>query len=145
MEQQALHGRCLCGAVEYEATGAVASLVCHCKDCQRQSGSAFSVITLFPTATVQYRGELATFSGRGDSGLKVDRLFCPKCGSPIVTRAEAMPGVDAIKSGTLDETSSLRPVAQIYCDREHDWVELPVAERFPLLPPLEMLGGGGPN
>src|ERR1700733_596462 len=110
MGGQALHGHCLCGSVEYTALGPIASLVCHCKDCQRQSGSAFSIVILFPAQNVQYSGELSTYSTHGDSGLKVHRLFCPKCGSAVVSRCEVMPGVDVIKGGTLDDTSSVRPV-----------------------------------
>lgn len=139
MTNQALHGQCLCGNVAYTAQEPIASLVCHCKDCQRQSGSAFSIVMLIPAENVEYRGELSTYSHQGDSGLKVERLFCPKCGSPIVSRCEIMPGVDVIKCGTLDDTSVVHPIAQIYCDREQPWVDLPIAGRFPLSVPPEML------
>ncbi len=139
MAGKALHGQCLCGRVEYTAREPIASLVCHCKDCQRQSGSAFSVVILFAAQNVEYCGELSTYSNKGDTGLKVERLFCPKCGSAVVSRCEVMPGVDVIKSGTLDDTSAVQPVAQLYCDREQSWVELPVASRFPLSVSPEML------
>jgi hypothetical protein len=71
--------------------------------------------------------------------LKVDRLFCPNCGSAVVTRAEAMPGVDVIKCGTLDDTSAVQPVAQIYSDRAQPWTENPIAKRFPLAASPEQL------
>ena len=142
MSDQILSGQCLCGSVKYTASEPMGSLVCHCKDCQRQSGSAFSVIILFPAENVKYSGELATYTAQGDSGLKVERMFCPKCGSAVVSRCEKVPGVDIIKSGTLNDTSTVQPFAQIYCEREHSWIELPIAERFPLDLPVEMLPAG---
>jgi hypothetical protein len=42
-------GGCLCGALRYEISGEpLAVAVCHCPDCQVQSGSAFSMSMLVP-------------------------------------------------------------------------------------------------
>jgi hypothetical protein len=42
-----LTGRCMCGAVRFEITRPLlGALYCHCRRCQRRSGSAFSVTAL---------------------------------------------------------------------------------------------------
>ena len=55
-----LDGRCLCGAVEYSCDAEPAfTAVCHCRDCQRQSGTAFSVIVGVPESDFRLSGELS--------------------------------------------------------------------------------------
>ena len=61
---------------------------------------------------------------KGDSGKAVGRCFCPDCGSPILSDVEAMPGIAIIKAGTLDDTNSLKPGMQIFCDSAQPWVQL---------------------
>ena len=53
------------------------------------------------------QGTLKTFNDRGDSGKTVYQRFCPECGSPILSEADALPGVAIIKAGTLDDASWL--------------------------------------
>lgn len=82
-----LAGGCLCGAVRYESDAqSVVTAVCHCKHCQKQSGSAFSVIIGVPKGALDFHGKpLAVFHDVGDSRLPVRRKFCPDCGSPILS------------------------------------------------------------
>ena len=119
-------GQCLCGQVQYEFEGdPVATAVCHCTSCQRQSGAAFSVNVLIQESQLRLDGTLETFEETADSGNKVYRRFCGTCGSPILSALEGMPGMIALKSGTLDDTSSLQPSVQVWCDSKQAWVQLP--------------------
>ena len=119
-------GGCLCGNIRYEIEGApVLTALCHCTNCQRQSGAAFSVNVLVTAPQLKVTGELKTFEDSGDSGNKVYRRFCPECGSPIISELGASPGMLAVKSGTLDDATGLTPSAQVYCDSKQDWVVLP--------------------
>lgn len=131
MPDQSLSGQCLCGALKYVAKAPLLSLICHCKNCQRQSGSAFSIVMLVHAANVRYDGQLAAYLDDGDSGARVERLFCPTCGSAIASRCNILPNIDFIKCGTLDDTASIKPVAQIYCKSAQSWVDLAVANKFP--------------
>ena len=79
-----IEGGCLCGKVRYSADTEPAFVgVCHCKNCQKQAGTAFSVIMGIPAAALSVEGELKTYEDRGDSGQAVLRRFCPNSGSPI--------------------------------------------------------------
>ena len=99
-------GGCLCGQVGYTANADPVFVgVCHCTHCQKQTGTAFSVLVGIPKSATSIQGRLKTFHDTGDSGQPVDRNFCPECGSPIFSDVAVMPGLTFIKAGTLDDTS----------------------------------------
>src|SRR5437870_2609085 len=102
-----LDGSCLCGKVTYRCDAEpVAQAVCHCTDCQRQTGTAFSVIVGVPSGALQIEGgdSLASFTTVGtDTKQEVARKFCRECGSPVVSVGDAFPGVTFIKAGTLHD------------------------------------------
>lgn len=131
-------GGCLCGAIRYTSPVApVMVAVCHCTHCQKQSGGAFSVNVGIPKGSLQFAsGKTAVFEDKGSSGLPVYRHFCSSCGSPIYSDVVATPQLDWLKAGTLDDTSWVKPVANIWCQSAQSWV--PYAEgvpRFPQNPP----------
>ena len=132
-----IEGGCLCGKVRYSADTEPAFVgVCHCKNCQKQAGTAFSIVVAIPNTALSMHGTLKTFSDRGDSGKAVDRRFCPECGSPILSEAEALPGLAIIKAGTLDDASWVTPGMEIFCDSAQSWVNLGgERQRFPKMPP----------
>ena len=80
-----ISGSCLCGAVRYSTSAEPAMMaVCHCTDCQKQSGSAFSINVLVPHDQIEVEGDALTqFDIKGDSGENVSRNFCNLCGSPL--------------------------------------------------------------
>ncbi|MEZ5376075.1 MAG: GFA family protein [Acidimicrobiales bacterium] len=120
-------GRCLCGQLSYEVQGDVmATVVCHCDHCQRQSGGAFSVNLVITEDQIDVTGELATFEDRGESGdaVYVHRRFCGSCGSPIYSALVEPAGIIALKAGTLDDRSTVAPSAQVWTDHKQAWVDL---------------------
>jgi hypothetical protein len=114
--------------VQYSFTGdpAVVAL-CHCDDCQRQSGSAFSVnlgVTR-DVLTVDY-DQLQSIETIGtDTGQPRRRMFCGKCGSPILTQLSEMPELAFVKAGTLDDRSAVVPQIEVWRERAQDWVPEP--------------------
>jgi len=115
-------GGCLCGKIRYtSAAEPVMTAICHCKNCQKQAGTAFSIIVAVPKGTLSITGPLKTYNETGSSGKPVHRNFCPECGSPITTDVEAMPDLVFIKAGTLDDTSALAPTMEIFCDSAQPW------------------------
>jgi hypothetical protein len=120
-----IEGRCLCGNVRYSADAEPTFVgVCHCGDCQRFTGSAFSTVVAVPASALKVTGTLKTFSKRGDSGKPIHRRFCPECGSGIMDEADALPGVAMVNAGTLDDRSWVIPKSEIYCDSAQPWVRL---------------------
>jgi hypothetical protein len=129
-------GGCLCGQVRYSVKADPAFVgVCHCKNCQKQTGTSFSVLIGVPKSALSIRGKIRTFHDSGDSGQAVDRNFCPECGSPIFSEAAVMSDVAFIKAGTIDDTSWLAPTVHIYCDSRQSWIPIPEGNRqFPKMP-----------
>ncbi len=125
-----LHGRCLCGEITYELSGdVIATAVCHCDHCQRQSGGAFSVNLVAHESQLAVQGELKTYGdpGNDETGtVHVERRFCPNCGSPIVSALLGGNGIIAVKAGTLDDRSAVSPDAQAWCVDRQPWVDLPI-------------------
>lgn len=120
-----IEGGCLCGKVRYSADAEPAFVgVCHCKNCQKGIGSAFATVVALPKAALSVEGNLKTFNDRGDSGKPLYRRFCPECGASVMDEAEAMPGVVMILSGTLDDTSWVKPTMEIFLDSAQLWVKL---------------------
>jgi hypothetical protein len=121
-------GRCLCGAVTWELSGdLIATAVCHCDHCQRQSGGAFSVNLIALESQLSLSGDLKTYEERGELGddVYVRRRFCPSCGSPIVSELAKTSGVIAVKAGTLDDKSAVLPTVEVWCVDRQPWVSLP--------------------
>lgn len=126
MKMHEIVGGCLCGQVRYSATAEPVFVgVCHCKSCQKQTGTAFSVLVGIPRSSLSIQGTLKTFHCTGDSGQPVERIFCPECGSPIFTNATAISDVAFIKAGTIDDTSWLEPRTHIYCESKAPWTDIP--------------------
>ena len=118
------HGGCLCGAVRYEADWPPEALVlCHCTHCQKQAGSALSVVAALRRDALRIHGTLKTYEDRGTTGQPVWRKFCPECGSPVVTDTPAVEaqGMIFLKAGTLDETADLAPTLQYWTQSAQGW------------------------
>ncbi len=133
-------GGCLCGSVRYESEAEpVMTVVCHCRDCQKQTSSAFSILVALPKGRLRTEGEaLAAFETVGvDTGLSVTRRFCSKCGSAVMSDLAATPELEWVKAGTLDDPSWLRPQMNIWCSSAQPWVNIddaiPAYERNPPL------------
>lgn len=138
-EFAAREGGCQCGALRYRLIAPPLELyACHCRDCQKQSSSAFGMSLIVAPAALEWlRGEPKIWSVRADSGALKRCAFCADCGSRVYHAAEdAEDSADSaapisIKAGTLDDTSWLRPSAHLWTSRAQPWVHLDAA-RFDL-------------
>jgi hypothetical protein len=121
-------GRCLCGKISYELTGdVIATAICHCDHCQRQSGGAFSVNLIAMENQLSVSGDLSTYEDRGENNdaVYVYRNFCGSCGSPIYSAMIEPAGLIAVKAGTLDDKSGVAPGIEAWCEHKQPWVDLP--------------------
>ena len=131
-------GTCLCGSISYKCLSSPLRVsVCHCKSCQHQTGTSFSTIVVVAKNGFSLVGEenLGEFVGQGDSGKKVRRKFCKNCGSPLFSLVDMAPDIIAIKAGTLNDKSWLKPTLHTWCDHAQPWIEIdenmPQFERNP--------------
>ena len=84
-------GSCRCGQIRYAADAEpIFTGICHCTECQKQSGTAFNIVVAVPQPLLAIEGSPKTYTSTGDSGRQVTSRFCPNCGSTIVVEAEAM-------------------------------------------------------
>jgi hypothetical protein len=117
------NGGCLCGAIRYRVVGKpVAVSICHCVNCQRNTGSAFSVNVIFPKGALTTTGTPAVFIDKGDTGAGVERVFCGHCGTPLESRS-IMSSVAhvVLKAGSFDDPSVFIPDSEIYCQSAMPW------------------------
>lgn len=118
-------GGCLCGAVRYTAEAdPSAAAVCHCRDCQKFTGSAFATLVGTSKEAVSFAGALKTFSSIGGSGKPILRHFCPECGSSIAEEPSARPGFVVLNVGTFDDPSIAKPAREIFRDDALPWVHV---------------------
>jgi hypothetical protein len=131
-------GGCLCGAVRYESQGdPVFSLQCHCRDCQRSSGTAYIAAMRMPASGFRITtGAPKRYVGKADSGNEITRAFCGDCGSPLYVQVSTRPDIVGLRVGTLDDPSEFRPEADIFVKSAQPWEHLnPALPKYDTYPP----------
>lgn len=116
-------GSCLCGKVAFEVTGRpLRFLYCHCRSCQKSTGSVHAANMAFPEGSVRWtRGEeliecfVDTIENPGFT-----RCFCRCCGSflPKLSRNRQF---WVVPSGLLDSDPGIRPEANIHWSEHAPW------------------------
>ncbi len=132
-------GGCLCGAIRYESRAApLFSINCHCRDCQRTTGTAYApVLAVSTDALAITQGEPTYYTSQSDSGETVSRGFCPECGSGIFSKLSANPDIVGLKAASLDDPSWFRPAVDIYTDSAQPWdVMNPDLPKVPKMPQM---------
>lgn len=139
-----LDGHCLCGSITYTCSTEepVMTGICHCTDCQRQSGTAFSAIVGVPRAALHINGDsLKTYDTIGeDRGAIAHRSFCGTCGSPIISVLDDMPDLAFVKAGTLTDASWLEPQMEVWTSSAQPWATTTGREDHPSFPRGPVLG-----
>ncbi|WEX08657.1 GFA family protein [Chelativorans sp. AA-79] len=103
--------QCCCGTLRAKVWGEPAAVAaCHCKECQRRTGSAFAAIAFFPAEAVEIEGVSRVFAREGQKGRMLIFHFCPRCGSSVFWEAEFRPGEFGIAVGAFADPDFPRPV-----------------------------------
>ena len=120
-----IKGGCLCGAVRYTAEAdPTSATVCHCRDCQKFTGSAFAALVRVAKDAATIEGTLKTVSSIGGSGNPILRHFCPECGASVAEESATRSGVIILNVGTFDDPSIAKPGREIFRDDALPWVEV---------------------
>jgi hypothetical protein len=124
-----LDGGCACGRVRYRLTRApIAVHACHCRQCQRMSGSGYGWNAMIETCHVQSAGDtqpvaMHTPSARAEGQIA---MRCPQCMLALWTHHPLLGrGIALIAVGTLDRAESLQPTVHCYTATAQPWVRIP--------------------
>ena len=121
MEEQT-SGRCACGAIKYTASKKPQfSLICHCRQCQRISGSGHSAQFAVSKQETSIEGQLAFYEQPADSGHTVSNGFCANCGNPILKKTTKVPELYFFHAATMDNPSDFVPQFVVYEDSKLPW------------------------
>lgn len=119
-----LEGGCLCGGVRFRITGRLGPAgFCHCKQCQRASGSAFAANAPVRTRYFEITSG-AELIAEYESSPRKFRAFCSRCGSPVYSRREEEPEIRRIRLGTLDSDPERRPLAHVWVGSKAPWYSI---------------------
>jgi hypothetical protein len=120
-----VQGRCHCGEITYEADVDPGSVnVCHCRDCQMLTGSAFRANIAAPAKGFRIlTGKPREYVKVADSGARRIHAFCATCGAPVYSCATENPQSYSLRLGALSERDALGPPArEIWTKRRLAWM-----------------------
>ena len=114
-----MKGGCHCGEIRFEVRGKPTWLGrCHCRDCQKISGSAFMAFAEYELHNVQFtKGTPTSYK----SSPKVTRTFCGKCGSPIEWKKDHTSDKTSLTLGLFDENPNFDDLDDLYEDKSSSW------------------------
>jgi hypothetical protein len=120
-------GTCACGQLRYRMWSAPMFVhCCHCKDCQRQTGSAFVLNALIETDRFELQSGTPTpHTMPTDSGRPHAVFRCPDCGTAVWSEYGGLKTLRFVRVGTLDDPSVLLPDVHIYTRSKLPWITLP--------------------
>jgi len=131
-------GGCLCGRVRFQVAALpIFQLNCHCRVCQRVTGSGYTPVAAFNTDDVMVEGDIKYFERTGDSGRKVWEGFCAECGARLTGKAETMPGLLLLQAGNYDDPNLFVPTMDIFTASAAHWDAMdPTLPKFSGMPSL---------
>ena len=131
-----LTGGCQCGAVRYEFAGGPLFMGnCHCRDCQRATGSAYAPMMGVAAEQLKIHGQVSSYDIRLDNGNTSIRGFCPICGARLFGRSSAAPLIVELYAGSLDDPGRFQPAEDIYTSSAQPWDYMnPALRKFPKMP-----------
>ncbi len=121
----ALNGGCACGSIRYECKSEpILAYKCHCRACQRASGSGFLAILWVHNDKLDLTAnEPRYYAAGGDSGRQLKRGFCPECGSNVLVQP-SFPDIIFIVASSLDDPSEFKPQLEIWTSSAQPWDSL---------------------
>ena len=111
---------CSCGQLSVICEGSpVFVSACHCKACQRRTGSVFAVNATFPSSNVEVRGRSSSYTHAADSGRKVKFQFCAECGSTVYWSVDARPNATVVAVGAFGDPGFDAPIRTVWTESKH--------------------------
>jgi hypothetical protein len=135
---------CNCGqlGVAFEGPDPEPITLCHCNECQKRTGSVFSVQARIPREQVTIEGRSKTWMFPSDSGKLatfrscdsdgITYHFCPECGSTVYWEFVVAPDVYGVAIGALTDPTFPPPMGSGFEAYGHPWAMNPSALPMPL-------------
>ena len=118
-----LVGSCQCGNIRYQVTGdPLVAIACHCNDCRKLSGSAFSTVLVVKAEDLTVEGTLKLWERATDTGRRSHAYFCPDCGNRIYHQDPDKPHIIRLRSGSLDQPEIPEPLIHVFAERKQSWL-----------------------
>jgi hypothetical protein len=117
-------GGCACGAIRYECTAEpIVMFNCHCRDCQRTTGTAFSAVVYVPAKAFKItKGTPRFYNTSSEAMGQNKRAFCPECGSRLFGGITDQG--HGITASSLDDPTLFRPQFDIFTSDAQPWDEM---------------------
>ena len=127
IDPQRLHGYCTCRAVRYRMTSTPLFVhCCHCRWCQRETGTAFALNALIEADRVVHEGEIECVHTPSNSGKGQKITRCPVCRIALWSNyAGVGDAMRFVRVGTLHEPDLLPPDLHIFTMSKQPWLVLP--------------------
>jgi hypothetical protein len=118
-----VNGSCHCGQIKYQAeVDPEKAYLCHCRDCQMLSGTAYRASVAAPSNTFRLlSGKPRDYIKTAESGRKRIQAFCPDCGTPIYSTAIENTPVYILRLGCLEQKDMIKLEKQIWCKDAFKW------------------------
>ena len=122
-----MQGGCDCGGVRYRIKASPMIVhCCHCRWCQRETGSAFVINALVETSALDVTGQTVMVDTPSASGKGQKIARCPKCHVALWSHyPQAGSALAFVRAGTLDDPSAVTPDVHIFTSTKLPWVTLP--------------------
>jgi putative acetyltransferase len=118
-------GQCHCGSLRVIATGESERVyLCHCKACQRRTGTAFHYGATYLKDRVRLDGECKIYERAADTGYRIRFHFCPCCGSTVYWEGDRNPAVCGVAVGAFEVGAFPPPGDSIWEESMHQWLGL---------------------
>ncbi|KAK4046236.1 hypothetical protein OIV83_006215 [Microbotryomycetes sp. JL201] len=129
-------GSCLCGQSTVKVSSDHdAQIACHCTDCQRTSGSAFSTNFLVKFDDAKFDGPIKEYQSAAASGATVTRGFCGNCGCALYHKMSSFGDSFALQTGWLDGSDKLKFASELFVkDRWSGLGSIPGADQVQKMP-----------
>ena len=98
--------------------------MCHCLNCQRRTGSPFSLQARWHADRVTIEGEAHEFVLTGDEGSKATFRFCPTCSATVYFTNDSMTDMIAVPVGAFADPTFPPPQVAVYSVRRHPWIAI---------------------
>ena len=116
-------GSCYCGSLHFELNdNPKLSVNCHCDDCKKRNGSAFSTYMAVSEDDLMLTKGKSTLKQYKVEGVGI-KFFCSECGSPIYNKNFRFPGLYMMFYGAFSQPASFAPSFNVFCSSKHDWVD----------------------